>query len=133
MKKYRFLKLIGIALLCMISLVLVSFFEVFIFSLFNPGHEQAFYEAHAQVSAPWVSGIFGCILLFLIVRYWSKRSYADLFQLALLLPITYVLVDVVVLLAVGGIDWSSFYLTFILANGGKFLGSLGAYWWYRSV
>lgn len=130
MKKYRIAKLFGIAFLIMISLVAISFFEVFIFSLFNPGHEQSFYEAHAQASAPWVSGILGCLVLFLIVRYWCKKSFPDLWQLAVGLPIAYVLVDIVVLLLVGGIDWATFYPIFLLANGGKFLGSLGAYWMY---
>ena len=42
MKKYMILKLIGLAVLTMITLVMISFLEVAVYSyLINPGHELA--------------------------------------------------------------------------------------------
>ncbi len=55
MKKYIVLKLIGLALLTMITLVIISFLEVAVYSyLINPGQENSVYEAHAEFSAPFV-------------------------------------------------------------------------------
>src|SRR5688572_21858923 len=124
MKQYLVLKLIGLAILTMIILVIISFIEVAIYSyVINPGHETSFYEAHAQVSAPYISGIFGFIIFFLITRYWTKKGYPDLFKLVILFPLTYVLLEIMVLLLAGMAQWSDFILIFILANAVKFLGS----------
>ena len=127
MKKYLVLKLIGLAILTMISLVLISIIEVAIYSyLINPGESQELYEAHAQLSAPFVSGIFGFIVFFLVVRFWKKRGYPNTARLALLFPATYVMLDLIILL-IAGVQWSDFILTFLLANGAKFLGSFLGY------
>lgn len=131
MKKYRIPKLIGISILSMICLVLISFLEVFLYSyLIDPGHEHAFYEAHAELTAPWISSIFGCILFFLIVRYWHRKGTQDLLKLAILLPVVYVVLDVVILLLEGSVVWQEFMGTFIAAEGAKVIGSLGAYFLY---
>ena len=128
MKKYIVLKLIGLAILTMIALVIISILEVTLYSyVINPGKEVSVYEAHAEFSAPFISGIFGFIVFFLITRYWKKKEYQDLFKLVILFPLTYVLLDIVVLLLAGTVQWSSFILIFILANGAKFLGSYLGY------
>ena len=128
MKQYMVLKLIGLAILTMITLVIISILEVTLYSyVINPGQEVSVYEAHAKFSAPFVSGIFGFIVFFLITRYWKKKEYQDLFKLVILFPLTYVLLDMVVLLLAGTDQWSSFILIFILANGAKFLGSYLGY------
>lgn len=58
MKQYIVLKLIGLAILTMATLIIISFIEVALYSYFvNPGQEFSVYEAHAQISAPYVSGI----------------------------------------------------------------------------
>ncbi len=124
MKQYRILKLIGLAILTMITLVIISILEVAFYSyVINPGHEVSVYDAHAKVSAPYISGIFGFIVFFLVARYWKKKEYQDLFKLVILFPLTYVLLDITVLLLAGLEDWSDFILIFILANAAKFLGS----------
>ena len=133
MNKYRILKLIGIAILTMITLVSISFIEVAIFSIIQPGNEQAFYEAHTKISAPWISGIFGFIVFFLVVRYWAKKSYSELYTLVILYPTAYALLDLSILLIIGNIEWSTFYITFILANGAKYAGSLVAYRLYSKM
>jgi len=128
MKQYIVLKLIGLAILTMITLVIISILEVTLYSyVINPGQEVSVYEAHAEFSAPFISGIFGFIVFFLITRYWKKKEYQDLFKLVILFPLTYVLLDIVVLLLAGTGQWSSFILIFILANGAKFLGSYLGY------
>lgn len=127
MTKYVILKLIGLAILTMVTLVVISFIEVAIYSyLINPGQAQSVYEAHANVSAPYISGIFGFIVFFFIVRYWKKKKYPDVFKLAILLPLIYVLLDIIIITA-AGVKWSDFILIFALANTAKFLGSYLGY------
>ena len=127
MKKYVILKLLGLAILTMVTLVIISFLEVAVYSyLINPGQEQSVYEAHANSSAPYISGIFGFIVFFLIVRYWKKKEYPDVFKLAILFPLIYVLLDIIIITA-AGVKWSDFFLIFAIANAAKFLGSILGY------
>jgi len=128
MKKFLALKLIGMALLVMITLVIISVLEVTVYSyILNPGQAVGVYEAHAEVSAPYISGIFGFIVFFLVIRYWKKKGYENVSRLVILFPLTYVLLDLLVILLAASADWSGFILIFILANGAKFLGSYLGY------
>lgn len=112
----------------MISLVIISILEVAVYSyLVNPGHDISVYEAHANYSAPYVSGIFGFLIFFMIIRYWKKKKHENLSRLVFLFPLTYVLLDIVILLLAGTVDWSSFIIIFILADGAKVLGSYLGY------
>ncbi len=127
MKKYIILKLIGLALLTMITLVIISFAEVAVYSyLINPGKAQPVYEAHANSSAPYISAIFGFIVFFLVARYWKKKEYPNAFKLAMLFPLIYVLLDIIIITA-AGVKWSDFILIFAIANTAKFLGSYLGY------
>tara|TARA_R110001592_G_C12957498_1_gene731986 strand:+ start:453 stop:848 length:396 start_codon:yes stop_codon:yes gene_type:complete len=127
MKKYVILKLIGLALLTMITLVIISFLEVAVYSyLINPGQEHSVYEAHAKVSAPYISGIFGFIVFFLVARYWKKEEYPNVFKLAILYPLIYVLFDIIIITG-AGVKWSDFILIFAIANTAKFVGSYLGY------
>ncbi len=127
MKQYMILKLVGLVILTMAILIALSFLEVAIYSyLINPGQDQSVYEAHANVTAPHVSGIFGFIIFFLVVRYWKKKEYPDVARLAVLFPVTYLIVDIIILTA-AGVKWSDFILIFALANAAKFLGSYLGY------
>lgn len=127
MKKYILLKLAGLAILTMITLVIISILEVAVYSyLINPGQDTAVYNAHAEFSAPYVSGIFGFIIFFLVVRFWKRKGYENVLRLALLFPATYVVLDALVL-TIAGADWAGFILTYVLANGAKFLGSYLGY------
>jgi len=127
MKKYVILKLIGLAILTMITLVIISFVEVAVYSyLINPEQEQSVYEAHANSSAPYISGIFGFIVFFLIARYWKKKEYQNVFKLVILFPLIYVLLDIIIITA-AGVRWSDFILIFAIANSAKFLGSFFGY------
>ncbi len=127
MKKTILIKLIGLAILTMIVLVILSFLEVAVYSyLINPGQEQSVYEAHANTSAPYISGIFGFIVFFLVARYWKKKEYPNVFKLAILFPIIYILLDIIIITA-ADVKWSDFILIFALANTAKFLGSYLGY------
>ena len=128
MKKYIVLKLIGLAILAMITLVIISILEVAVYSyVVNPGHEQSVYDAHAQISAPYVSGIFGFIVFFLVARHWTKKGYHNVFKLIFLFPLIYVLLDLAIIVLAELAQWSDFILIFILANAAKFLGSYLGY------
>lgn len=123
MKKYVILKLFGLAILTMIILVIISFLEVTVYSyLINPGQDQSVYEAHANITAPYISGIFGFIVFFLVTRHWKKKEYPNVFRLAILYPLIYVLLDIVII-SVAGVNWADFILIFAIANAAKFLGS----------
>lgn len=127
MKKYIILKLVGLAFLSMITLIIISFIEVAIYSyLINPGQEMSVYDAHARSSAPYVSGIFGFIIFFLIARYWTKNNYDNLLKLVILLPVVYLILDIIILTSVG-VKWAEVILIFIIANTSKFLGSYLGY------
>lgn len=127
MKKYLILKLIGLAILTMITLVIISFLEVAVYSyLINPGQENSVYEAHANVSAPYISGIFGFIIFFLVARSWKKRGYENVFRLIILFPVTYIVLDIIIITA-AGVQWTDFILIFVIANSAKLLGSYLGY------
>ena len=128
MKKNILLKLFGLAILTMITLVVISILEVTFYSyVINPGHNASTYEMHAKFSGPFISGIFGFIVFFFIARYWKIKQYQNVFKLILLFPAMYVLLDIGVLLLAGTSKWSEFVWIFILANGSKFLGSYLGY------
>lgn len=112
----------------MITLVIISILEVTLYSyVINPGHEMSVYEAHAKVSAPYISGIFGFIVFFLVARHWTKKQYPNVFRLVILFPLIYVLLDISIITMEGTTQWSDFILIFILANSAKFLGSYLGY------
>ena len=127
MKKYVVLKLIGLTILTMIILVIISFLEVAVYSfLINPGQEQSVYDAHVNVSAPYISCVFGFIAFFLVARHWKKKKYDNVSTLIILFPLVYVLVDSIIITA-AGVKWSDFFLIFAIANSAKFLGGYLGY------
>lgn len=127
MKKYIVLKLIGLAILTMITLVIISILEVAVYSyVINPGQDVSVYDTHAEMTAPYISGIFGFIIFFLTARHWKKKEYHNVFKLVILFPLTYVLLDIIIITA-AGVKWSDFILIFAIANAAKFLGSYLGY------
>lgn len=127
MKRYVIPKLIGLVILTMIVLVALSFAEVAVYSyLIYPAQAQSVYEAHANLSAPYISGIFGFIIFFLVARYWARKEYPNAFKLAILFPVTYIVLDSIIITA-AGVKWSDFILIFAIANTAKFSGSYLGY------
>lgn len=127
MKKYRILKLTGLAILTMAILVIISFLEVAVYSyLVNPGQSTEVYDAHAMSSAPYISAVFGFVIFFIVARHWKIKQYHDVLKLVLLFPLIYVLIDIIIITA-AGVSWPDFILIFAIANGAKFLGSYLGY------
>lgn len=127
MKKYLGLQLIGLSILTMMVLVLISFIEVAVYSyLINTGETESFYEAHANLTAPYISGIFGFIIFFGVIRYHKKRNNINLLKWAILFPTVYILLDVT-LISLAGVSWGEYFYVFLLANLAKASGSLLAY------
>lgn len=91
MKKNKFwLKLIGTAILLHIVLIALSILEVTIYSyLVAPGKDEAFYKAHTQISAPWVSGIGGSVIIFLLIRNFIKKNNDRHLTYIIAFPLTY--------------------------------------------
>jgi hypothetical protein len=121
------LKLTGLALLLHLILIIISVLEVTFYSyLVNPGHTQEVYEAHAVKSGPYVSAIFGSLLIFLWVRRTAKKDPHNVMHVALALPLLYIALEVVMLF-LASVNWNEHYVIFLWANGAKLLaGYLGA-------
>jgi len=98
-----FLKIIGAALLVLVINILASILYIVIYSyVINPGHTEQFYRDYAQVAVPYSSIIAGFPIMFFICRWLSKRwKPATALKAALSVWLVYMLVDVIVLLAVG--------------------------------
>ena len=63
----RVAALAGLALGVMALNVAFSFLYMVVYSYaIDPGHEQAYYEAHAQIAAPYCSIVAGIPLMFLV-------------------------------------------------------------------
>lgn len=128
MKKYKLLKLFGMTILTMMTLIIFTFIEVAFYSyVINPNQPISVYEQHAKFSAPIVAGLGGFAIFFLVARYWKKKNYSNLLTLVLLFPLIYTTFDLIILLIEGSAQWQSFIFIFILASGAKFLGSCLGY------
>jgi hypothetical protein len=132
MKQNKFwLKLIGAAFLLHIVLILVSILEVAIYSyLIVPGKDKAFYKSHAEISGPWISGIFGSLFIFLIVRRFIKKNNGHCLTYTLAFPFIYIIMDILMLLPFQ-INCKEHLPVFLIANGVKIISSLMAYYIYK--
>jgi hypothetical protein len=102
-KKNGWLWIIPSAIAVMIINVAIHILYIVAYSyVINPGHDAAFYQAHAQVSAPYSSIVVGIPLMFLACR-WIGRKFAARFVItaALLVWLVYFLIDMTVFLFAG--------------------------------
>ncbi|HVG41900.1 MAG TPA: hypothetical protein VM888_09835 [Chitinophagaceae bacterium] len=130
-QKNLWLKLIGGAFLLHIVLIIISVLEVTIYSyLITPDKGEAFYQAHAQISGPWISGIFGSLFIFLIVRRFIKRNSGHYLTYTIVFPFTYSIMDILILLAFH-INWNEHLPVFLMANGAKIASSFFSYYIYK--
>ena len=82
----------GLALGVMAVSVAISIFYMVVYSyVIDPGHDKAYYEAHAQIAAPYCGVLAGIPLMFLVgwrvglwsaVVVWLVCALADLAALA---------------------------------------------------
>ena len=94
--------LIGVAVLVMVANVLASVLYMVVYShLIDPGHDQAYYDAHIQVAAPYCSIVAGIPLMFL-AGYWISRWWGGAFavQSALVVWLVYAVIDIAIVTAV---------------------------------
>ena len=131
-KKINWIKLTGLAFLLHIALILISIIEVFFYSLLiSPGKDEAFYEDHANDSGPWVSGIFGSLLIFFLVRrFIKKNNNGQHLTYTIALPLIYILLDVIILLFFN-IDWNEHFPILLMANGVKIAAAFLSYYIYK--
>ncbi len=102
-KKNRWVWIIPTALAVMITNVAIHVLYMVAYSYaINPGHDAAYYQAHAQISAPYSSIVAGMPLMFLACR-WLGRKFAARFVItaALLVWLVYFLIDMTALLFAG--------------------------------
>ena len=99
----RLLGIIGAALLILVINVAISFLYVAIYSyMINPGHPDQYYQAYAQLAAPYSSIIAGMPLFFFVCRWVAAKWEPALrVQAAVLIWLVYALIDVTVLAMAG--------------------------------
>ncbi len=95
--------LVGVALLVLVVNVALSVLYMVVYGhLIDPGHEEQYYHDHIQVAAPYCSIVAGIPLMFLAgwrVGGWWEREFAV--KAALVVWLTYALIDIGALLAAG--------------------------------
>ena len=106
--------------------VLTSILVVVFYSyVIDPGHDQDYYQAFAENSAPYSSIIAGMPIMF-AVCYWIAGKFSKGFRLyaALLIWLVYFLIDLSVVAAVGQL--SSIAVLFALSFTTKFVAASAA-------
>lgn len=102
-KRRRWPWIVGGALIVMVANVAVHILYMVVYSyLINPGHDMAFYNEHAQKTAPYSSIIAGIPLMFIICR-WICRKFdaSSSVSTAVLIWLVYFLIDLAIVAAAG--------------------------------
>lgn len=90
--------------------------------LISPGHEPAYYEAHAEAVAPYSSIIAGMPLMFLAGRWIGRRfAPANRIKAALSTWLVYFLIDLAVIVMAGSL--SRIFLLFAVSFSTKFVAA----------
>ena len=130
MEKNRWWLAAVFALGVMFVNVLISVLYVVVYSyLIDPGHDAEYYQAYAQVAAPYSSIIAGIPLMFLAGRsLGSKFSRGNSVQAALLMWLIYLLIDLTIIIAAGALTQIAllFAISFTTKLAAAYLGGLSA-------
>ncbi len=130
MEKNRWWLAIPFALGVMIVNVLISVLYVVVYSYaIDPGHDRAYYEAYAQVAAPYSSIIAGIPLMCLAGRWIGGKFPKDnSVKAALLVWLVYFILDFAIIAAAGALAQIAvlFIISFVTKLGAAFLGGLSA-------
>lgn len=125
------LKIVLWAIAIHVILIVISIAEVFVYSLINPGLENAAYADHATISGPYISMIFGFILFFLITKSLCKDRTTGKLAIALTFPVIYTILDFIIV-HFSGVNWKEHLTVFIISFGVKTAGAfLGAFIGFR--
>jgi len=102
----RLASLLGVGLLVMVVNIAVSVLYMVVYGhLINPGHPKEFYNEHVKVAAPYCSIVAGVPLMFLAglwVAGWGGPGAPMGVKAALIVWLTYAVVDLAIVLAAGG-------------------------------
>ncbi|MEQ1923605.1 MAG: hypothetical protein ABL952_13950 [Pyrinomonadaceae bacterium] len=130
MEKNRWWLAIPFALGVMVVNVLISVLYVVVFSYaIDPGHDDTYYQAYAQVAAPYCSIVAGIPLMFLAGRWMgSKFPKGNSVKAALLVWLVYFVLDFAIIAAAGALAQIAvlFIISFVTKLGAAFLGGLSA-------
>ncbi len=130
MEKNRWWLAIPLALGVMIVNVLISVLYVVVYSiLIDPGHDEAYYQAHAQMAAPYSSIIAGMLLIFLAGRWiGGKFPKGNSVKAALLVWLIYFTIDLTIVAAAGALTQIAvlFAISFVTKFAAAYLGGLSA-------
>lgn len=136
MEKNRWWLAIPFALGVMIVNVLISVLYVVVYSyVIDPGHDAEYYQAYAQVAAPYSSIVAGILLMFLAGRWiGGKFPQGNSVKAALLMWLVYFLIDLAIIVAAGALAQIAFLFTISFVTklisaylGGAMAGRRGAY------
>ena len=99
----RFAALVGCAVGVMAANVALTFLYMVVYSyVIDRGHDQAYYEAHVKVAAPYCSIVAGIPLMFFVgwwvSGFWDARLAV---QSALVIGLAYGVIDLAILIAAG--------------------------------
>jgi hypothetical protein len=98
----RALGVVGLAALVMALNVGASVLYMVVYGyVIAPGHDEAYYQQHAQVAAPYSSVIVGIPLMFFAARWLARRRGR---RDAIAIAIVYVVVDLAVLAGSGALS-----------------------------
>lgn len=105
MEKNRWWLAIPFALGVMILNVLIHVLYMVVYGyVIDPGHDEAYYQAYAQLRAPYSSIVAGMPLMFLAGRWiGTKFPKGNSVKAALLVWLVYFLIDFAVVVAVGAL------------------------------
>ncbi|NBB14965.1 hypothetical protein GVN21_06315 [Caulobacter sp. SLTY] len=127
MRLREWLILPAFAMAVMVINVAISFAVVWVYSLFEPGHPQAFYNAFALKAAPVSSVLFGIPLMFLAGFFVArKRSRRSGLIAAGAVSLLYTVVDIAMLL--GYAASPEFWFWGTLSYSTKIAASLAGGW-----
>ena len=130
MERNRWWLAIPFALGVMIVNVLISVLWVVVYSfLINPGQDEEYYQAYAQMSTPYSSIIAGMPLMFLAGRWiGSKFPKNNSVKAALLVWLVYFVIDLTVIVAAGALAQIAllFTISFVTKFAAAYLGGLSA-------
>jgi hypothetical protein len=99
----RIAALLGVALLVLVVNVGISILYMVVYGhVIAPGHEEAYYQEHVQIAAPYCSIVAGIPLMFLAGWWVSRSREAGLgIRAALIVWLTYAAIDLGILAAFG--------------------------------
>ena len=121
--KNRWVWIIPTAIAVMVGNVAIFILYMVAYSyVINPGQDEAHYQAHAVLSAPYSSIVVGMPLMFFACRWIGKKFEARLsLTAALLVWLVYFLIDLTVVIFAG--ELSGVALLFTISFATKFVAA----------